>query len=194
MVSILDEGREALKELMKEAERYVSLQMKYEGHCPARLYMDGIDGKAILNPPEMSSEQAKDNFATLAKLVCVAHGANATVWVSEAWMLRTKKDENLDLSILPSESLDRQEAVIIMGESREGGFQKYLPILRHENGKFKGLGEANLEENQTKGRFAQFLPAEIPDKETRDMAKKALEGTVQRKEMWRGRGRGMTRE
>jgi hypothetical protein len=116
------------------------------------------------------------------------------VWISEAWVLKAEKGEKLDLSRLPSESPNRQEVVIIMGESREGCMQKILPILRHENGKFKGLGEANIEENQTKGRFAQFVPVEIPDKETRDMAKRVLEGTVRREERGRGQGRGMAME
>jgi hypothetical protein len=191
---ILDEGREALRELMKQAEKYVSLQMYGEGHCPPRLFMDGIEGKAIFSPPKMSSEQAKDNFATMAKLVCIAHGANATVFVSEAWMLKPKEGQKVDLSVRPSQSPDRQEAVIIMGESREGCYQKFLPILRHGNGKFKGLGQASVEENQTEGRFAQFVPRVPPNEEDRERAKRVLEGFVQRKDRGQERGRGMTPE
>ena len=193
MVMILDEGREALKELMKQAEKYVSLQMHGEGHCPPRLFMDGIEGKAVVHPPDLSSESGKDNFSTMAKLLCLAHGASACVFVSEAWMLKAKNGEKLDLSRPPSESLDRQEVVIVMGESREGCLQEFFPILRHENGKFKGLGVARLEENKLAGRFGQFITAEVPDAETRRQAKMVLEanGIVQNKQRSQGRGFAM---
>lgn len=194
MIMMYDKDREALEGLMKEAERYASLQMRGEGHCPPRLYMDGIEGRAVFRPPDLSSEQAKDNFATLAKLVCIAHGADAAVFVSEAWMIKAKQDQALDLNQAPSESPDRQEVVIIMGETREGHMQKFLPILRHENGKFKSFGESPaLAENKIQGRFAQFVPLEVPDEETRQKAKSVLQGIIQKsKREERERDRGIS--
>jgi hypothetical protein len=43
----------------------------------------------------------------------------------------------------PSEAFDQREVVVLMGESRNGQKQKFLPIIRSGNGKFFGLGEPN---------------------------------------------------
>ncbi len=177
MVMIFDRGREALQELMQNAEKYAIFHMQTVGHCSAALFMDGIEGKGMFKPAEMATEHAKDNFAAIGKLVCVAHGADAVVLVAEAWINTPKPDQKLDLSIPPSQSPDRQEAVILMGESREGGLKKYLPICRSRNGKFLAFDEAHeIPSEQVKGRFAQFIPENIPSKEARQAAKSLLEG------------------
>ena len=39
----------------------------------------------------------------------------------------------------PSKAFDRQEVIVLMGESHGGHKQKFLPIIRSGNGKFFGL-------------------------------------------------------
>ena len=68
-------------------------------------------------------------------------------------------DGTLDLSVPPSESLLRQEIVILTGESRTGSRQKILPIIRTGAGGFFGFGEfKNPDGTSFQGRFAQILP------------------------------------
>src|SRR5581483_4124888 len=104
-----------------------------------------------------------------------AHGATAAVFVSEAWMRCAEDGKRLDLSTPPSQAPDRREAVVLMGETRSGVFQKFLPILRYGNGKFKGFGEApEVPADHVVGRFAQFLSPEVPTEEQRREARMLL--------------------
>src|SRR6266516_1125500 len=75
----------------------------------------------------------------------------------------------------PSEAFDRREFVVLMGESRDGQKQKFLPIIRSGNGKFFGFGESeDPGADEMKGRFAHLLPTIIPDATLRDLAKVML--------------------
>jgi hypothetical protein len=42
----------------------------------------------------------------------------------------------MDMTEPPSEAFDRQEVIVLMGESHSGQKQQFLPIIRHGNGKF----------------------------------------------------------
>ena len=193
---IKDKGEEALEKLVQDAKLFCTLLMKQTGKVPPTLFMHGMDGKAVFTPGEFTSVESKDEFARAARLMCVAHGADATVFVSEAWMRMAVKDQKLDLSTPPSESLDRQEILFIIGESREDHIFKAVPIIRTDNGKFVGFGETpEVRGDQTKGRFSHFLTEEIPNEDLRRKAKRILEemGLVQGKDHRREQGYGRTR-
>ena len=71
----------------------------------------------------------------------------------------------------PSEAFDRRELVVLMGESRDGQKQRFLPIIRSDNGKFFGFGESEVPAmDEMKGRFAQLLPTKVPDDGLRHVA------------------------
>lgn len=96
-------------------------------------------------------------------------------FVSEAWSKFAKKDEKLDLTKAPSEYKDREEVVIMMGETRHFNKQRIFPMERTQEGQFKGFGEERqVESDNVKGRFSNFIPPYDPDDETRDLAKEAL--------------------
>ena len=60
-------------------------------------------------------------------------------------------------------------------ESDAGHKQRFLPIIRSDNGKFFGFGESEVPgADEMKGRFAQLLPTIIPDAAMRDLAKVML--------------------
>ena len=170
--------------------------IRQTGAVPPTLLIHGIDGNVVLAPQSMDDEKSKDRFVLQARLACLAHGADATVFLSEAWMrMPAKAGQSLDLSIPPSEAPDRVEAIIIMGETRNGHYQKVLPMLRSEQGKFIGFGEMPeviREADQVKGRFAQFVPPYVPTDEVRKEAKAALAilGMVPIEEKKRERGHG----
>jgi hypothetical protein len=94
----------------------------------------------------------------------------------EAWMTFGKPGESVETTEPPSEAFDRQEVVILMGESKTGHKQKFLPIIRSGNGKFFGFNESELPEmDRIEGRFSQILSAETPTIEHRLIAKAMLE-------------------
>jgi hypothetical protein len=83
--------------------------------------------------------------------------------------------EKFDMTERPSEAFDRREVVVLMGESRDGQKQKFLPIIRSGNGKFFGFGESDVPvTDEMKGRFAQILSPKVPDAPLREVAKAML--------------------
>lgn len=194
MVMFKDKGSEALEELMNETEMIATAAMRDIGEIPPALFIHGKEGKAIFRPKSMSNVEEKNRFAEDSRAMCIAQGADAAVFCSEAWMRTPKADEKLDVSIAPSQAPDRQEVLILMGESRTGHIHKTLPILRAADGKFAGFGEATeIRPDNVEGRFSQFLPEQIPSEDDRKIAMLylATKGIVpmEKKDKHRGHGR-----
>jgi len=81
----------------------------------------------------------------------------------------------MDMTEPPSEAFDRQEVVVLLGESRDGQKQKFLPIIRSGNGKFFGFGESDVPVmDKMQGRFAQIIPPKVPNAEMRLLAQAVL--------------------
>ncbi len=166
---------ETLDDLLAQAEHYANFSMRNMGRLPPTLFMIGPDGTMMFMPESLGDDSEKDDFATNAKLMCIAHGATACVMAMEVWTKFATPGEELDETERPSEAIDRREFVILMGESHTAQKQKFLPIIRSGNGKFFGLGESEVPAMDTlTGRFAQILPTKVPDTDMRDLAKAML--------------------
>ena len=166
---------ETLDDLLAQAEHYANYSMRNMGRMPPTLFLIGPDGPLMLMPESLADDSAKDNFATNARLMCIAHAATSVVMALEAWAKFATPGEKFDETERPSEAIDRREFVLLMGESHTGQKQKFLPIIRSGNGKFFGFGESEVPEmDEMKGRFAQLLPTKIPDTAMRDLAKAML--------------------
>lgn len=164
-----------LDDLLAQAEHYANYCMRNTGRVTPALFLLGPDGPLMLVPESLADESAKDDFANNARLMCIAHGATAVVMVLEAWAKFATPGEKFDMTEPPSEAFDRREVVVLMGESRDGPKQKFLPIIRSGNGKFFGFGESDVPVmDQMTGRFAQILPPKVPDDEMRLVAKAML--------------------
>jgi len=149
--------------------------MRRTGRVTPALFLIGPDGRLMFVPESIADEHAKDDFASSARLMCIAHAATACVLTLEAWAKFVKPGEKFDMTEAPSEAFDRREFVVLMGESRDGQKQRFLPIIRSGNGKFFGFGESEIPEmDEMKGRFAQILPTKVPDDQMRDLAKVML--------------------
>ena len=164
-----------LDDLLAQAEHYANYSMRNIGRVPPTLFLIGADGPVIFIPENLADERAKDDFATTARLMCIAHAASACVMTLEAWAKFATPGEKLDMTEAPSEAFDRRELVVLMGESRNGQKQKLLPIIRSDNGKFFGFGESDVPDmDEMKGRFAQLLPTKVPDDGLRQVAQAML--------------------
>ena len=164
-----------LDDLLAQAEHYANYSMRNMGRVPPTLFLIGADGPVMFIPENMADDRAKDDFATNARLMCIAHAASACVMTLEAWAKFAKPGEKFDMTEAPSEAFDRREFVVLMGESRDGLKQRFLPIIRSGNGKFFGFGESeDPGADEMKGRFAQILPTKMPDEGLRQVAKAML--------------------
>jgi hypothetical protein len=166
-----------LDDLLANARHYAEYCMRGTGNLPPTLFLVGCDGKQVMFMPEnLADTQDKDNFANLSKLMAVACGATVAVMALEAWVKTAKPGEDFDPTEMPSEAFDRQECVVLMGESiAEGQKQQMLPIIRSGNHKFFGFGESICSKlTQMEGRFSQLLPTKVPDENMRVLAKAML--------------------
>jgi hypothetical protein len=167
---------ETLDDLLVQAEDYANYSMRNFGQMPPALFLTGSDGPLMFMAKSLADDPAKEEFATTARLMCVAHAATSIVMALEAWVKFAVPGEKLDENEPPSEVIDRREFVILMGESRGGKKQKISPIIRSGNGKFFGLGDSEAPATGGfEGRLAQLLPADVPDAATRAVAKALLE-------------------
>ena len=166
---------ETLDDLLAQAEHYAGFCMCNSGKMSPTLFLIGADGPLMFVPASLADADEKDDFATTARLMCIAHAATATVMTMEAWMKSATPGEKLDMTEPPSEAFDRQEVIVLMGESHTGQKQKFLPIIRSDNGKFFGFGESDVPGmDKIEGRFAQILPPKAPDDKMRLLAQTML--------------------
>jgi len=97
----------------------------------------------------------------------------------------------LDVSEPPSEALDRQEMVALLGETVGQREQKSLPIIRSDNRTFFGLGEFNGPKlDDFEGRFAQVLPPTKPHAKAQRLARAMLTALGVTEQTPRGDWRG----
>ena len=166
---------ENLDDLLAQAEHYANYCMRNSGHMPPTLFLIGSEGPLMFMPDSLADEGDKDEFATKARLMCIAHAATSVVMAPEAWVQFAKPGEKFDATEPPSEAFDRQEVVVLMGESHAAQKQKFLPIIRSDNGRFFGFGEDKAPPiDSMSGRFAHFLPPKVPNAGAREIAKAML--------------------
>ena len=149
--------------------------MGNSGKMSPTLFLIGADGPMVFVPASLADANEKDAFVTTARLLCIAHAATGVVMALEAWAKFARPDEKLDPTEQPSEAFDRQEVIVLMGESPRDQKQKFLPIIRSGNGNFFGFGESNAPTmDKMEGRFAQILSPKPPSEENRALAHAVL--------------------
>jgi hypothetical protein len=169
---------ETLENLLQQAEHYSEYMMTgASGSVPATLMALTPEGFIMHIPNRFKNETDKEHFAKTIRLMAVAYKATAVAMISESWIVTKKsRDRDLDLSVPPSQSPDREEVVSIMAESREGRGQRFLFIQRDSLGRFTGFGTSLLPQIQEiEGRFAGLLPPNEPTDEMAMAARNLLQ-------------------
>jgi hypothetical protein len=77
---------QTLDDLLAQAGHYANHSMRNIGRVPPTLFLIGANGLVMFIPDNLADDSAKDDFATTARLMCIAHAATATVMTLEAWM------------------------------------------------------------------------------------------------------------
>ncbi len=159
-----------LETLIAYAEGYAEFAMKNIGRVPPTMLAMSSEGLLHFIPEGLADERAKDDFASIGRLICAAYAATAAVMILEAWVTLAKPGEPLDMTTPPSESFERQEFVVLMGETPDRKAQRFLPILRTDAGGFFGFGEFDASKfNGVEGRFAGMLPPKELTREAREL-------------------------
>lgn len=165
-----------LPALIAEATRHARFTMKKSGSLAPIMMAATDQGLILFSPDKMSDTGAKDDFANKVRLITASYGASAVVLILESWITKAKVGEKLDTLTPPSESYDREEMVVLIGQAPQGNITHLLPIHRLGNGKFWNLGDAeDMPADSFEGRFAGLLPPKPIDEKTRQMGMVLLE-------------------
>ena len=159
-----------LQALLSEATRYAEFCLGNTGQVPPTMFAQTDKGTLIFMPDGMKDAQAKDDFVTKARLIAATYGASDVVLVLESWVTMANKGEKLDTTP-PSESHERQEMIVLIGEGKEEHRSRFLPVIRSDNGNFWNPQD----QDSSGGRFQDLLPPIPPDEEMRQMGMKLLE-------------------
>ena len=168
----------SLEDLLQQAEHYSEYMMTgSSASVPPTLMALTPEGFIMHIPSKFRTDDDKELFSKTIRLMAVGYKASAVAMISESWIVTKKRrDQELDLSVPPSESPDREEVVSIMAESREARAQRFLFIQRDSLGKFTGFGTSLLPQVQEiEGRFAGLLPPREPTDEMAMAAKNLLQ-------------------
>lgn len=168
-----------LENLLQQAEHYSEYMMTGKSSSvPPTLMALTPEGIILHIPSKFGTEQEKDRFANTIRLMAVGYKATAVAMISESWIVLPKRrGQQIDMSIAPSESPDREEVVSIMAESREGHATRFLFIQRNSFGKFSGFGTSLLPDMRdgVEGRFANLMPPKEPTDEMAMSARNLLQ-------------------
>ncbi len=85
-------------------------------------------GIILFSPDKMSDTGAKDDFANKVRLISASYGASAVVLIVESWITKAKADEPLDTLTPPSESYDREEVVVLIGQAPQEAITRFQSI------------------------------------------------------------------
>ena len=154
---------------------YAEFALRRDRQIPPTLIAVTKRGPLYFTPDSLADDRAKDDFANMARLLCIAYEVPAAVLILESWMKMAAKGEPLDMNELPSESMDRQEVVMLMGEAIGAQQRKMLKIVRTDAGGFFGLSDVEgMPLDQFQGRFAELLPSKRPTADMVEVAKAML--------------------
>ena len=163
-------------DLLAEADRYARFTIKRHGRLAPVMMAATPEGVILFSPDQMTDTGAKDDFANKVKLITASYGASAVVLILESWITKANPGQKLDTETPPSESYDREEVVVLIGQSLQVNITHLLPIHRLGNGKFWSLGDAeDMPADSFSGRFAGLLPPKLVDEKTRQMGKVLLQ-------------------
>lgn len=130
-----------LDDLIAQAAHYAEFCMRNSAKMAPTLFLIGTDGPMMIAATSLDGTDELDAFVAGARLLCIA-----------------ETGEPVDMTEAPAQAFDRQQVVVLMGESHTGHKQRFLQIIRSGNGQFFGLNEIPLPETERmNGRFAQIL-------------------------------------
>ena len=148
--------------LLAFGERWSHFAMHECGSVPPSLLLSIQDGNFAYHTNEGFKNGAdKDKFEENIRIICMAYNPTAIITILESWIKPYENDTTPTKKKPVSKALGRREVVSLLAESRKEIKLNVLPIIRGDNGKFLGFGEAATLDDP-KGRFTQGLSKKIP--------------------------------
>ena len=168
-------SREELEALINQSRYYAKHMLQKIGSVPPALVALTTVGLMVFVPSGLEDTDAKNKFASTGCLLAVGYKASALVMILDSWATFRKRPGLPLPEGPPSQSPDRKEVVVLMGETRDTRAQQFLFIQRNSSKNFTGFGTSLLPQfDQLEGRFAQIIPPKVPNDSDALMARTLL--------------------
>jgi len=171
MTDTRKEGPPDLAALAEMGLEMAAETMRRRGQLhPSQVYaVDGDQNLYVIDFKIEQSQVMKDISALALRKFLQERKVDRYVLVTEVWWKEVSVKAEQDRQAIVdrimergvSEEPDRMEAIVAVGQDRQGTIEIIRPILRTEDGKFNGLGPAvdmGPGEGFNEGRFANMLP------------------------------------
>ena len=120
-------ARKYMEVLMDYAGEHAAMDLLHGGVVAPMLFIHGVNGTISYTPDYLTDERSKEEFVHNARLLCIANGADAVAFLAEAWVKMPAALEAPNFTKPGPEYADRQEAIIILGQTRDTSQQLILP-------------------------------------------------------------------
>jgi hypothetical protein len=183
-------NQSALAQLMEKAEAYARGAMARFGEVPPTLLMSGPSGESGFCRNDLLTDTKKKEFLTTGRMMCVSQGAQAVVYCASGWAETHSRDAAVQATVGPAQ----EEALFLVGESKETTVKRILPVQRSDDEEFLGFGKAREANNaRVSPQVGLFLPQRTPDEAMRrDAGRYLAERRLVKVKKDRGEELGMT--
>jgi len=159
--------------LLKFGESVARTSIRRHGHIDTSLFVVCEDHAEIVLPGPLDSEKNVEDFAEVARLICIRSGAKGAMLICHAWCTTVAPGEQAGAN--PADSANGQEIVWLHTETSDGSKFMRWPVMRSHDGKMIELGPGKIEESaKFQGGFGRLLPLKYPTPELRQIAKQTL--------------------
>lgn len=119
-----------LHSLIAEADRYSRMTMIKHGKQAPVIIASRPEELTFFMADGLTDKGMKDDFANRVILITGSHSATAVVLTLGSWPMRARPGQPL-APTPPSESLDREEVVVPIGQAQGGEHRTHPPSIHH---------------------------------------------------------------
>jgi hypothetical protein len=168
---ISNRNQTVLAQLMEKAEVYARGAMARFGEVPPTVLMSGPTGESGFCRNDLLADAKKKEFLTMGRMMCVSQGAQAVVYCASGWAETHGRNAAVHATSRPAQ----EEALFLVGESKETTVKRILPVQRSDDEEFLGLGKAREASNaRVSPQVGLFLRQRTPDEAMRRDAERYL--------------------
>lgn len=166
--------KRTINELLAMALDRAMAELKQNELPSPSYFYSGRRGSGLASTPGFESEEAKEFFLKMLRVLAVADNVSLGVLAMHCWLKFAEKGEALTRDSI-IEATDRKEYVLAVAESFEKLEIRLFPVIRFDNGQFHGLGEVMIVGgNEIQALSLKILPRTRPGRNARLVAQMLL--------------------
>lgn len=158
----------AIAKFQEQNKNFAVKYMNENGEMPMLVaFLTQDDNKEFVTvaAPQLAAlhtQEDKPRFIAAVKQAIKVIKPVALAFITEAWIIKRKKDEDIDTNIRPSLSPDRAEVVMVQIESYKNAALHLYDIIRHTSGEIsleydEEYSNEKINKSDVDGTFSNLL-------------------------------------